>query len=82
MTSDGHVLSSKGEVEDLSAATAYAVHMAQYIGESLGLDAFMGCELRAGELRTVVVAEANGDVLALQSQSDVDVAEVRARIGL
>jgi hypothetical protein len=47
----------------------------------LGLDAFKGCEFRAGELRTVVVVEANGEVLAVQSNQEADVAEAKMRIG-
>jgi hypothetical protein len=56
--------------------------MASYIGESLGLDDFKGCEFRAGELRTLLVIEGGGEVLALQSEAESDVAEARARLGL
>lgn len=82
MNRDGQVLDSRGASEDLAAATAYALHMATYIGESLGLDAFCGAEFRAGELRTVVVIEGNGDVVALQSAADAALADAQVRLGL
>jgi hypothetical protein len=82
MTGDGQVLHSVGSAEDLAAASAYALHMASYIGESLGLDDFKGCEFRAGELRTLLVIEGGGEVLAVQSEAEADVAEARARLGL
>ena len=82
MSRDGQVLRSVGAAEDLAATSAYALHMAIYIGESLGLDAFKGCEFRAGDLRTVVVLEASGEVLAVQSEAEADVVEARVRIGL
>jgi hypothetical protein len=81
LDSAGRVLKAKGEVDDLAAATAYVLHVAEHIGTSLGLDAFKGCEFRAGELRTVVVVEANGEVLAVQSNQEADVAEAKMRIG-
>jgi hypothetical protein len=82
LSRDGQVLESTAGADDLAATTAYAVHMANYIGQRLGLDAFSGGELRAGELRTVLVAEASGDVLAFQSEREADVAQARARAGV
>jgi hypothetical protein len=82
MTADGQVIESAGAADDLAASSAYAMHMANHIGLELGLDAFAGCELRGGELRTVLVVEENGDVSAYQSNRDSDVAQARARAGL
>lgn len=82
MSRDGQVLQSVGAAENLAAASAYALHMASYIGESLGLDAFKGCEFRAGDLRTLLVIEASGEVLAVQSEAESEVADVRARLRL
>lgn len=82
LSCDGQVLTSVGATEDLAAAAAYTLHMANQIGEYLGLDLFRGCELRGGDLRTVLVMEANGDAFALQSDAEADVVEVRSRIGI
>jgi hypothetical protein len=83
MSRDGQVLHSVGAAEELASASAYASLMATYIGESLGLDAFRGCEFRAGELRTLlVVEETSGELLAVQSEAEADVAEARARLRL
>jgi hypothetical protein len=82
LSCDGQVLTSVGASEDLAAAAAYTMHMANQIGEYLGLDLFRGCELRGGDLRTVLVMEANGDAFALQSDAEADVVEVRSRIGI
>jgi hypothetical protein len=83
MSREGQILHSVGAAEDLASAAAYALHMAIYIGESLGLDAFKGCEFRAGELRTLlVIEETRGEVLAVQSEAEADVADARARLRL
>ena len=82
LSSDGQVLTSAGAAEDLAAAAAYALHMANQIGEYLGLDVFKGCELRGGDLRTVLVMEDNGDAFALQSDTEADVVGLRTRVGL
>jgi len=82
LSSDGQVLTSAGAAEDLAAAAAYALHMANQIGEYLGLDLFKGCELRGGDLRTVLVMEDNGDAFALQSDTEADVVGLRTRVGL
>lgn len=78
----GQVLSSTGPAEDLAAATAYVLHVATHIGEALGLDPFQGCEFRNGELHTLVVKQTDGEVLAVQSPVDAEVAEARAALGL
>ena len=82
LSHEGQVLSTVGAAEDLSAVTAYALHMANHIGDRLGLDVLKGCELRGGESRTVLVVETNGEVCAVQSTIEADVAGVRARAGL
>jgi hypothetical protein len=82
MNRDGQVLESVGSAEDLAAASAYALHMAIYIGETLGLDAFKGAEFRAGDVRTLVVVEKNGDLSAFRSTVDANLADARTRAGL
>lgn len=82
LDSAGRVLSAKGEHEELAAAAAYIVQVAQHIGTCLGLDPFKGCEFRAGETRTVLALEDSGEAVAIQSKRDSDVTEVRSRAGL
>lgn len=82
MSDGGQVLESAGEVKDLASTATYALHMASHIGVALGFDDFSGCELRNGELRTVLVVEDDGDVSACQSDSEADVAQARARAGI
>ncbi len=78
----GRVVNGKSEHEELTAATAYVLHVAGHIGTSLGLDPFKGCEFRSGDLRTAISVEDNGEVTAVQSKNEEDVVEVRRRAGL
>jgi hypothetical protein len=82
MGDGGQVLESAGAVKDLASTATYALHMANHIGVALGFDDFSGCELRNGELRTVLVVEDDGDVSAYQSDCEADVAQARARAGI
>jgi hypothetical protein len=82
LSKDGQVLGMVGPADELASATAYALYMVNYIGECLGLDAFAGCEMRAGETRTVLVMEGDGEVQAIQSTCETDVIEARSRVGL
>jgi hypothetical protein len=82
MSDDGQVLESVGAAKGLASTVTYALHMANHIGVAFGFDGFSGCELRNGELRTVLVVEDDGDVSAYQSDSEADVAQARARAGI
>jgi len=78
----GRVVNGKSENEELTAVTAYVLHVAGHIGVGLGLDPFKGCEFRSGELRTIISVEESGEVAAVQSKSEADVIELRRRAGL
>jgi hypothetical protein len=82
MSEGGQILESVGAAKELASTATYALHMANHIGVAFGFDGFSGCELRNGELRTVLVVEENGDVSAYQSDSEADVAHARARAGI
>lgn len=82
LDASGHILTAKGDYDDLSAATAYILHVAGHIGTCLGLDPFKGCEFKSGETRTVIVVEESGEVAAMQSKNDADLSEFRRRAGL
>ncbi len=82
LDASGHILQAKGDYDDLSAATAYILHVAGHIGTCLGLDPFKGCEFKSGETRTVIVVEDSGEVSAVQSKNEAELAEHRRRAGL
>jgi hypothetical protein len=78
----GRVVNGKSEYEELTAATAYVLHVAGHIGLNLGLDPFKGGEFKSGDLRTTISVEDNGEVTAVQSKCEADVIGVRGRAGL
>ena len=82
LDASGHVLHGKGDYDELSAATAYILHVAGHIGSCLGLDPFRGFEFKSGDNRTVIFVDEGGEVAAVQSKTDTDVAEFRKRAGL
>lgn len=80
---NGHTLVGRGNHEELSALAAYACNLGNHVAMSLGLNALRGVEFRAGEQRTVLTVEpSTGEVTAVQSTREVDVAEIKNRAGL
>jgi len=82
ISASGRIVTSRGEVDDLSAMAAFSVHLGQMIGTHLGLDALQGLEVRAGKQRTVIAVTADGQVDAMSSEVDAELAPLIRNAGL
>jgi hypothetical protein len=78
---DGKIVSSRGEVEELAAITAYALRLATLVGESLGLDDLRAVEAVTTGERRLFYLEKNGNLIGLEAPTDADVSVLRERLG-
>jgi hypothetical protein len=78
----GNVVGSKGEVEELSQIAAYAVRLAELIGDGLGMQGLRSVEVTQQGSRTLIYKEKSGNTFALSASPDADLSQVRDRLGL
>jgi hypothetical protein len=79
---DGKLLSSRGDAEGLAEVTAYAMRLAQLVGERLGMDELKAIECVTGSHRRLFYVEKNGNLLGLEARFDTDLGALRERLGL
>jgi predicted regulator of Ras-like GTPase activity (Roadblock/LC7/MglB family) len=80
---NGAVMSSRGAGgEDLAAAAALAMRLSNMIGDPLALDRLKAIEASGSTQVTLVVVEANGNLVALRAPIDADLTTVRERYGI
>lgn len=77
---DGQTVSTLGEVGDLSDVAAYAARLARLIGQSLGLDDFIGLECKATD-RTMLIFPDGDTVVALEADSASNIDGYKKRAG-
>lgn len=82
LEADGKVLSSRGEAEELAAVTAYAMRLAELVGEGLGMDELRAVECISSRRRRLFYAEKNGNLIGLEAPVDTDLHTLRERLGL
>lgn len=81
-------LSPRGEVtagnasEELSEVVAYAVQMADLIGELLGVDRFQSMELALANGACLIAREPGGDVVAVRAGRAIDPSTLRQTLGM
>jgi hypothetical protein len=78
----GAITSNHGASEEFAALVSYAFRQVEMIGELLGAESFKALECAAGEQRTFISREGNGDLVAVQSADAQTIAQVRERLGL
>jgi len=81
--SDGGVLESRGEVEELVELVAYSTQLAERIGELLGLQRFFALESPWQDGgRLVICAAPDGSTIALRSHPETNLAGIRYQLRL
>ena len=78
MNGDGAVLASEGSSQEFADVAAYALCLAQLIGEGLGIERFVAMECTFKEGRCFIVREESGDVVALRPRPQTDASALRA----
>jgi len=77
----GHVVTSRGDVEELAPIAAYAKRVASLIGGDLGLDGFRALLAQTGGQRRVVFMD-EGDLVATEPREGAPIESLLARLGL
>ncbi len=79
----GNLVSSKGEdTEALGQVAAYAARLAELVGDGLGMQGLLSVEVLQQRTRTLIYREKAGNTFALTASPDVDLSQVRERLGL
>jgi hypothetical protein len=81
LTPDGKVLRGD-ESSELPAAAAYAIELADLIGESMGLDGFSRLEASFEDVHYLVARAANGNVVAARAARLEELEAARPELGL
>jgi hypothetical protein len=77
MNRDGGVIASQGGTQEFADVAAYALRLAQLIGDGLGIERFMAMECTFKEGRCFLVVEASGEVVALKPRPQTDSSSLR-----
>ncbi len=77
MNRDGAVLASHGSSQEFSDIAAYALRLAQLIGDGLGIERFVAMECTFKEGRCFIVLEDSGEVVALKPRPQTDAGSLR-----
>jgi hypothetical protein len=81
MKHDGTVVAGDGDSADFADAVAYAVRLAQVIGDDLGLERFVALESTSKQGSCFIVIEDEG-VVALEPHVSTDLVSLRNLFGL
>jgi len=77
MNRDGAVVASEGSTQDFADIAAYALRLAQLIGDGLGIERFVAMECTFKEGRCFIVLEDGGEVVALKPRAQTDSSSLR-----
>jgi hypothetical protein len=80
--SDGRVISTRGDAEELAAMTAYTMRVAALIGERLGMEDLRAVEGVTGSTRRLFYVERNGNLIGLEAPIATDLVALRDKLGL
>jgi hypothetical protein len=82
MSRDGAVVASQGSTQEFADIAAYALRLAQLIGEGLGIEQFVAMECIFKEGRCFIVREEGGEVIALKPKANTDASSLRELLKL
>ncbi len=77
MNRDGAVIASQGSTQDFADIAAYALRLAQLIGDGLGIEQFVAMECTFKEGRCFILREDTGEVVALKPRANTDASSLR-----
>jgi len=77
----GHVVTQRGDVDELAPIAAYAKRVATLIGEDLGLEGFVGLTCKTNARRLVVFVDGE-DLVATEPDAKAPIDPLLARLGL
>jgi hypothetical protein len=77
LSRDGVVVASQGSTQEFADIAAYALRLAQLIGDGLGIERFVAMECTFKEGRCFIVLEDGGEVVALRPRPQTDSSPLR-----
>lgn len=77
---EGQLIGTTGAVGDFADVAAYSVRLCQLIGETLGLEDFVGFECENGETTVIAYVE-DETIVALEAVAQSDLGAYRSRAG-
>jgi hypothetical protein len=77
MSRDGAVIASQGGTQEFADIAAYALRLAQLIGDGLGIERFVAMECTFKEGRCFIVVEDGGEIVALKPRPQTDASSLR-----
>ena len=80
--SDGRVISTRGDADELASMTAYTMRVAALIGERLGMEDLRAVEGVTGSTRRLFYVERNGNLIGLEASTATDLTALRDKLGL
>jgi Domain of unknown function (DUF4388) len=82
MNRDGAVVASEGSSQDFADIAAYALRLAQLIGDGLGIERFVAMECTFKEGRCFIVLEDSGEFVAMKPRAQTDSSSLRELLRL
>ena len=82
LDTQGHVVSAKGDAEQLAPVAAYTARLAELIGNMLGMEGFASLECSFSHERVFLHRERSGNLVALKLPVDAEVSALRERFGI
>ena len=82
LETDGRVLSTRGDADELAAMTAYAIRVSALIGDELGMGDLRALESVANGTRRLFYTETDGKLIGVEARADAELASLREKLGL
>jgi len=82
MNGDGAVVASEGSTQEFADIAAYALRLAQLIGDGLGCERFVAMECTFKEGRCFIVLEDSGELVAMKPLPQTDSSSLRELLRL
>jgi predicted regulator of Ras-like GTPase activity (Roadblock/LC7/MglB family) len=79
---DGRVISTRGDADELSAMTAYALKVSALVGEELGMGELRAVESVANGRRRLFYLEADGHLIGIEASTEVELTPLRDKLGI
>lgn len=79
---DGRVISTRGDADELSAMTAYALKVSALVGDELGMGELRAVESIANGKRRLFYLEPDGNLIGIEAATDAELGPLREKLGL
>jgi predicted regulator of Ras-like GTPase activity (Roadblock/LC7/MglB family) len=82
LETDGRVLSTRGDADELAAMTAYAIRVSALIGDELGMGDLRAVESISNGTRRLFYTETDGKLIGVEARAEAELGQLREKLGL